>query len=164
MLVYLLRHAIAVERGTAAYPNDDRPLTEQGKEKMSKAAKGMAKLIPSIDLILSSPMIRAHDTAKIAARALRAENKLEMCTELAPGGPLKNLMIHLAKYRSLQSIMLVGHQPDLGYVAGVLLGSEGATVEFKKGSLCCIEIATLSSRSKGKILWHLQPKQLRSIS
>jgi phosphohistidine phosphatase len=164
MRVYLLRHAIAVDRGSAGVVDDDRPLTEEGKEKMSKAAKGMATLIPEIDVILTSPLIRAHDTAKIAARALRVEQKVQVCKELSAGGSIKNLMTYLSKYRSLNNMMLVGHQPDLGFIASMLLGSESSIIEFKKGSLCCIEVSTLPPRTKGTLIWHLQPKHLRALA
>jgi len=162
MVVYILRHAIAVQRGTSGYPNDDRPLTEDGKAKMTKAAKGIAEVVDGIDVILSSPLIRAHDTARIAAEALRAENKLEVCKELLPGSSLKNLFAYIAKYKGLNSIMLVGHEPDLGYIASALLGYEDSVVEFKKGALCAIEVSTLP-RGKAKLLWHLQPKHLRAL-
>lgn len=164
MRVYLLRHAIAAERGSAAYVDDDRPLTEEGKDKMSKAAKGMASLIDDIDVILTSPLIRAHDTARIAARALRAESKLQVCKELAAGSSVKSLMTYLAKFRGLNSMMLVGHQPDLGFIASLLLGSANSIIEFKKGSLCCIEVSTLPPRSTGTLIWHLQPKHLRALA
>lgn len=164
MIVYILRHAIAVERGTAGYPNDDRPLTEEGKQKMSKAAKGIAEIVDDIDVILTSPFIRAHDTARIASRSLGAEHKLEVCKELVPGASLKNLLSYLAKYKGLGSIMVVGHEPDLGYLASALLGSEESIIEFKKGALCAIEVSTLPPRSKGKLMWHVQPKHLRALA
>lgn len=164
MRVYILRHAIAADRGSAAYVDDDRPLTEEGQEKMAKAAKGMTSLIADIDVILTSPLIRAHETAKIAARALRAENKVQVCKELSSGASLKNLMTLLSKYRGLNSIMLVGHEPDLGFIASFLLGSDSSIIEFKKGSLCCIEVSTIPPRSKGTLIWHLQPKHLRALA
>jgi phosphohistidine phosphatase SixA len=86
-----------------------------------------------------------------------------MCKELASGSSMKNLMTYLSKFRSLSNIMLVGHQPDLGFIASRLLGSESSIVEFKKGSLCCIEISTLPPRSSGTLIWHLQPKHLRAL-
>jgi phosphohistidine phosphatase len=164
MIVYILRHAIAVQRGTAGYPNDDRPLTDDGKDKMEKAAKGIAEIVDDVDAILTSPLIRAHDTARIAARALGAEQKIEVCKELLPGGSLKGLLAFLSKFKALNSIMLVGHEPDLGYVASALLGSEKPVVEFKKGALCAVEVSTLPPRSSGKLIWHLQPKHLRSLA
>ena len=163
MRVYLLRHAIAAERGSAAYVDDDRPLTEEGKDKMSKAAKGLASIVDDIDVILTSPLIRAHDTARIAARAMRAESKVQICKELSSGSSVKHLMTYLSKFRGLTSIMLVGHQPDLGFIASMLLGSDSSVIEFKKGSACCIEISTLPPRSKGTLIWHLQPKHLRAL-
>lgn len=164
MRIYLLRHAIAAERGSAAYADDDRPLTEEGKAKMSKAAKGLSSVITDIDVILTSPLVRAHDTARIAARALRAESKVEVCKELSPGSSMKHLMTYLAKFRGLNNMMLVGHEPDLGIIASLLLGSESSVIEFKKGSLCCIDISTLPPRSKGTLIWHLQPKHLRALA
>ncbi len=164
MLVYILRHAIAIDRGTTGYPNDDRPLTEDGKDKMSKEAKGIAKLIDEIDVILTSPLIRAHDTARIVSRALGAEKKLEVCKELLPGSSMKNLLSYLSKYKGLNSIMVVGHQPDLGFLASTLLGSEDSIVELKKGAMCSIEVSSLPPRSKGTLIWHLQPKHLRALA
>jgi phosphohistidine phosphatase len=164
MLVYILRHAIAIQRGTAGYRNDDRPLTDDGREKMTKAAKGIAKVVGDVDVILSSPLIRAHDTAEIAARALGAEQKIEICKELLPGSSLKSFLTYLSKFKALNSIMVVGHEPDLGYMASALLGSDKSIVEFKKGALCAIEVSTLPSHSNGKLIWHLQPKQLRALA
>ena len=163
-MVYILRHAIAVERGTTGYHNDDRPLTDEGKNKMAKAAKGIGKLVERVDVILSSPLVRAYDTAKIAAKALAAEQKLEVCTNLLPGTSVKNLLSYMSKFKGLESVMVVGHEPDLGLFASALLGAEDSIVEFKKGSLCAIEVSTLPPRSKGKLVWHLQPKHLRSMA
>ena len=164
MLIYLMRHAIAVERGNEAYLDDDRPLTDKGKRKMSEASGGMVSLIRDIDLILTSPLKRAHETALIAARALKAEHKLQICKELASGSSLKNLLTHVGKHRDLHSLMLIGHEPDLGFLATALLGYEGSIIEFKKGSICCIDASSLPPRSKGTVLWHLQPKHLRALS
>lgn len=163
MFIYILRHAIAVQRGTSAYTNDDRPLTEDGIEKMQKAARGIASLIDHIDVILTSPLLRAHDTAKLVAEARGADHKIEICRELLPGNSSKKLLLYLAKYKSLKNVMIVGHEPDIGYIASALLGSNASIIEFKKGALCCIEVATLPPRSAGKLHWHLQPKQLRDL-
>ena len=163
MFIYFLRHGIAVQRGTAGYPNDDRPLTDEGKEKMRKGARGIAALLDKIDIILTSPLIRAHDTAKIAAEALAADHKVEVCKELLPGSSAKKLILYLAKYKSLDHIMIVGHEPDLGFLASALLGSEDSVIEFKKGAMCCIEVSGMPPHAAGTLHWHLQPKQLREI-
>ena len=164
MLVYILRHGIAAPRGVKPYPNDDRPLTEEGIEKISKAAKGIIRVVDEVDVILTSPLVRAAATAKIIAEALNIESKLQVCHELTPGSSLKNLLTYIAKYKKLRSIMMVGHEPDLSYFASSLLGGKISIIEFKKGSLCCIDVATIPSRREGTLLWHLTSKQLRLIA
>ena len=164
MLVYLLRHAIAAPRGVKPYPNDDRPLTAEGIEKMSKEAKGIIQVIDEVDVILTSPLLRAAETARIVAQILNVESKLQVCNELAPGSSLHLLLPYLAKYKKLNNIMIVGHEPDLAYLASALLGKKTPIIEFKKGSLCCIEVATIPSRKDGTLLWHLTPKQLRLMA
>jgi phosphohistidine phosphatase len=163
MQIYLLRHAIAVPRGSVSFPNDDRPLTEEGVKKMAKAAKGAAKILPAIDVILSSPLKRAHETATIIARAIGAEHRLEICNHLLPNSSMKSVMSYLAKYKELQSILIVGHGPDIGFIASSLLGSSDDVIEFKKGALCCIETESIPPKNHGKLLWHLPPRFLRGI-
>ena len=163
MFIYFLRHGIAVQRGAAGYPNDDRPLTDEGREKMRKGARGIATLVSTIDIILTSPLIRAHDTAKIAAEALGADHKVEVCKELLPGSSAKKLILYLAKYKNLDHVMIVGHEPDLGFLASALLGSGQSVIDFKKGAMCCIEVSGLPPHGTGTLHWHLQPKQLREL-
>ena len=164
MLVYLLRHAIAAPRGVQPYPNDDRPLTEEGIEKMSKEAKGIRQVIDDVDIILTSPLLRAAETARIVAQILNVESKFQVCNELAPRSSIHLLLTYLAKFKKLNSIMIVGHDPDLTYFASVLLGKKTPIIEFKKGSLCCIEVSTIPSRKDGILLWHVTPKQLRLMA
>ena len=164
MLFYLLRHGIAAPRGVKPYPNDDRPLTEEGIDKISKAAKGIIHVVDDVDVILTSSLARATETARIVAEALRIESKLQVCHELAPGSSLQNLLTYLAKYKKLRSIMIVGHEPDLAYFASALLGKKTPVIEFKKGSLCCIEVNSIPSKKDGTLLWHLTPKQLRLMA
>jgi len=164
MLIYLLRHGIAAPRGVKPYPNDDRPLTEEGIEKMSKGARGILRVVDDVDVVLTSPLVRAAETARIVAKALHGESKLQVCNELAPGSSLQNLLTYLAKYKKLRSVLIVGHEPDLSYFASALLGKKTAIIEFKKGSLCCIEMTTIPSRRDGTLLWHLTSKQLRLMA
>ena len=164
MLIYILRHAIAAPRGVKPYPNDDRPLTEEGIEKMSKGAKGILRVVEEIDVILTSPMARTIETAKIVAKALNAESKLQVCNELTPGNSLHHLFLYMAKFKKLKSVMIVGHEPDLAFFASALIGKKTPIVEFKKGSLCYIEVSTIPPRKDGILLWHLTPKQLRLMA
>ncbi|HLP17395.1 MAG TPA: histidine phosphatase family protein [Bacteroidota bacterium] len=165
MFIYLLRHAVAVDRRDEQQPNDDRPLTKDGIEKMKKAAQGMKRLLADpIDVVLTSPLVRARDTARIAAEALGCEDRITVCTELAPGTPFETLREALTNYQRADKLMLVGHSPDLNFAASGFLGSASSIVEMKKGSVCCIEIASLAGRMEGRMHWLLQPKQLRQLA
>jgi len=163
MQIYILRHAIAVPRGTPGYPNDDRPLTEEGIEKMVLGAKGIKEIAGSFDLIISSPLIRALDTAKITAEATRYENQIIVTEYLLPGSPQRSLFKFLADYKHLEKILLVGHEPHLRYFASKLLGSDEPVIEFKKGGICRIDVEKIPSEKPGKIIFHIQPRQLRLI-
>src|SRR3954468_1964239 len=114
MDIFLLRHAIALDRAQWAKKDADRPLTKAGQKKMRKEAKGLKRLKLSVDWILTSPHRRAFDTAEIVARALKVKKKLKVIPQLAADGDPKALMHHLAvDYRSGDRLMLVGHDPYL---------------------------------------------------
>jgi phosphohistidine phosphatase len=164
MQLYILRHAIAVPRGTPGYPGDDRPLTEEGIAKMIEGAKGIKEIAGAFDLIVTSPLIRAYDTAKITAEVLRYENHIITTDYLLPGSPQRSLIKFLADYNHLEKILLVGHEPHLGYFASRLLGSDEMIVEFKKGGICRIDIEELPVEKPGKLIFSTQPKQLRLIA
>ncbi len=164
MEVYLLRHGEAVPRGTPGYPNDDRPLTEEGVEKIAEGANGIAKILERVDLIISSPLIRALDSAKITAEALGYDKKIKTTKYLIPGYPQRSLFNFLQEFNNENRIMLVGHEPHLGYLASTLLGISEHVIEFKKGGVCRIDIKEFPPAEKGKLIWLLTPKQLREIS
>lgn len=166
MILYLLRHAIADDRDPQKYPDDDqRPLTPDGIDKMRTAADGIARVIDPPDLILSSPLVRAMQTAKIAAAALGRKNRLETSDLLRPGATVSRLRSDLAARAAtgVQSLMLVGHEPDLGQIASTLIGADGSVIEFKKGALCAIRLDEQHIDQPGVLLWSLSPKLLRAI-
>jgi len=164
MNIYLLRHAISVTRGTPGFPNDDRPLTDEGRKKMSEGAKALVKVIEPLDIILTSPLVRASETAQIAAKALHCEKKVMVCDKLQPEYSPKFVIEYLAGFNTYKNIMLVGHEPQMGLIASHLLGLEKEFLEVKKGSLICIEVDSLKPRTTGTLLWSLRPKHLRMIA
>jgi phosphohistidine phosphatase len=164
MEVYLLRHAIAVERGTPGYPNDDRPLTSEGIEKMKAAAKGIARVVKDFDIIYSSPLIRARETAAIAAEATGCLDKIEICEQLLPDARMAETQKCLFKSRDAERVLLVGHEPHMSVFAAHLLGGRPANVEFKKGALCRIDIHRPPTSVPGVLVFHLQPKILRLLA
>ena len=158
MELYILRHAVAVPRGTPGFPNDDRPLTDEGREKMEKEARGLRGVVEKIDAILTSPLRRAHDTALIAARALGLEKRVETIRELLPEAGPEDLRMAIAARKGAKALLLVGHEPMLGLFAASLLGMRRPSIVFKKGGLCRIDA------DAGALLWHLTPKQLRLLA
>ena len=164
MEIYILRHAPAVKRGTAEYPNDDRPLTKNGIQKMKLGARGIRNILRSVDVILTSPLIRSTDTAKIVAMALKYKHKMLSCEELLPNVPTNDLLHYVTKFKPSAKVLLVGHEPGLGLTVSALLGSSKPIIELKKGAMCRIDVNELPLKEPGKLIWHLTPRQLRALS
>ncbi len=160
--IYILRHAVAVPHEESS-SEEDRPLTEEGVRKMFREARGISKVVPSFETILTSPLVRAKETAEIVAQALAIEDRLEICKELIPGASLENLFSTLANYKHEKRVLLVGHEPQLSLVASSLLGCREPMIVFKKGSLCRID-AEVPGKGSGKLKWHMTPRQLRALA
>ena len=126
MNLYLLRHGIAVERGTAAYHKDSaRPLTPKGERKVWQIAEAMEALRLSFDLILSSPYARARQTAEIVAEAFNARKRVELREDLTPGGSTKRLVEHIASIKPApENVLLVGHEPYLSDLISLLVAGD----------------------------------------
>src|SRR5262245_18360517 len=135
MEIYILRHGIAVDRGTPGFKKDsDRPLTEEGEDKTRDIAQAMLGMGLQFDLILSSPYARAKRTAQIVAREL--EEEVTITESLIPDGNALELIAEINDEKP-QRILLVGHEPDLSRLISVLMtGDSDALIELKKGGLC----------------------------
>jgi phosphohistidine phosphatase len=162
--LYLVRHAIAAERGPK-YPDDRlRPLTPAGSKKFAQTVPGLIEMDVVIDVILSSPLVRARDTAMLLAAGLKPKPPIVEIEALSPGGRSQAIneaiKTHTKRYRRLA---LVGHEPDLGELAARLLGARGG-VEFKKGAVCLIEMDGATPTGPGTLRWLLTPKALRAVA
>jgi phosphohistidine phosphatase len=167
MNLYLLRHGIAVEPGTPGYEKDsDRPLTAKGEDRLRETARAMEKLELSFDLILSSPFLRAKQTAEIIATNLRLRNKLAFSNELIPSGNPQLLIQQLNGFRpGPENVLLVGHEPHLGrFVALLSAGNTSLEIDFKKGGLCKLEAEFLHYGRCAKLAWLLTPRQMELMS
>ena len=164
MNLYILRHAIAVERGTVRYPNDDRPLTPEGISKMKKEAECFPWLIKSIDMIFSSPLSRAKETAHIAAKSLKAESKIHIIDALLPDAKIENLFTELNSFWQKENIMIVGHEPQLSLITSALIGVDDSVVDLKKGGLCLVAVNGAMKKGSGKLQWLFRPKHLRALA
>ena len=163
MNLYILRHGIAVEPGSPGYAKDaDRPLTPEGERKLLQIAKAMEALDLTFDLILSSPYLRARQTAEVVAEARKAHKRLEYSDSLIPGGSTKKLVEFLDRLQPTpESVLLVGHEPFLsGLVSLLVAGNEGFCVVMKKGGLCKLAIDSLKHGRCAVLEWLLTPKQM----
>jgi phosphohistidine phosphatase len=160
--LYLIRHALAEDRGEA-WPDDaKRPLTEEGMSRMRKAARGLARLGVSIDVVLSSPLVRARQTAEIVAATLAPRPSLVNAESLAPDGSFGAVIADLEKHVRKTRLALVGHEPAIGELAARLIGSRHA-IEFKKGAVCRIDLTAIPPSGPGELRWLMTPKILRMI-
>ena len=167
MNLYLLRHGIAAAGDEPGIESDhERPLTPKGVKRMRKAAKGLRRLGIEFDAILTSPLIRARQTAEIVAEALSLQSELQEISALAPESSVDNLLLGLTRFQTREDLLLVGHQPLLGQIAAFLLRGKDKShfdMPLKKGGLCRIEIDSIPPSKPGTLHWLLAPKQLRLL-
>jgi phosphohistidine phosphatase len=167
MNLYLMRHGIAVTADQPGVESDgERALTPKGIKRMRRAVRGLRRLGISFDAILTSPLVRARQTAEIVADTLGLADHLDEIPELTPENSVDRLVSGLTRFRDKKNLLLVGHNPLLTNVASFLIaGKKDAKfqIDLKKGGLCCIEIDDLPPDSSGTLCWFLTPKQLRRL-
>jgi phosphohistidine phosphatase len=167
MNLYIVRHAIAVEAGTSAYEADSlRPLTDKGKRKMEQIAQGLKELETEINLILTSPYLRAVETAKILRKIFDLRKSDVVETEhLSPVGYGDQLVQLInEKYSTVENIALVGHEPSLGILASMLIaGDPNLSITLKKGGICRLAVDTLQYGRCATLEWLLAPSQLAKL-
>jgi len=163
--IYLLRHGIA-EDPRPELDDEERHLTPAGKRKMARAAQGLKRLGVKPDLVLSSPLHRAMETATIAARALMPNRPVQVYTPLAPGHSPEQVVRGLKEFATARRIFLVGHEPSMSELFSYLLtGSSGlVSVAFKKGAMAAIHVAGVPPRNGGTLGWFMTSKQQRAAA
>jgi len=149
MILYFLRHGLAGDRGEWTGDDFERPLTEEGKKRMAREAATLVKMSLDLDMILTSPLVRAYQTAEIVAQHMNRTDKLVQDERLSPGFGSNRLAKILKTFPEAQALMLVGHEPDFSQVIGDLIG--GGRLTCKKGSLACVELTGRSLR--GDLVW-----------
>ena len=166
MRLYLVRHGIAEPPGdNNQYEDFRRSLTPEGARKMREVALGLKGLGIEIDRIVSSPLIRAKETAEIIADVLELKAPVEYWDELTPAAPAPQAVAKLEGCKNRDSVALVGHQPHLGYLAAFLVfGQESVSLDLKKGGICCLEVEQFPIQPPVPLIWFLPPKILRLFS
>jgi phosphohistidine phosphatase len=165
MRVVLFRHGPAGRRDSERWPDDAaRPLTPKGEERTRLAALGMAKLLGGeITAILTSPLVRASCTAAIAADALECP-RIEVLDALMPGGSYRRTIEAIAQFGPDDVVVLVGHEPDLGKLAGTLLFGAPASLALKKAGACAVHFDAEVAPGQGEIEWFAPPRVLRRLA
>lgn len=165
MKILVVRHGPAGDReeweGTG---KDDslRPLTSKGKKEVRKAAAGLVRMVPSLDLIATSPWTRAAQTAEIVNGEYGVD--LEEVEELTADHRAEELSPWLQQQREREIVALVGHEPHLGLLVGYLLSGKSASfVDLKKGGACFLEMDDPSKPGSGCLEWLMSDRELRRL-
>ncbi len=164
MEIFLLRHGLAIERGTPGFKDDSqRPLLPKGKKQLKKVYRAMAEMGLEFDLILSSPFLRAKETAVIIALGLKSLKRLKLSEALEPGKDPLPLVRDLQKLKSAPGkILLVGHEPFLSRLVSLLTtGGPGLQLDFAKAGLCKLEVEKLKTGKCAALAWLLTPRQMK---
>lgn len=157
MQLWLVRHAIAVEGIPDGLEDGDRPLTPKGRRQFKNLARALAACGDQPDLIITSPLVRAVQTAEILRKATGLRKKQVQVEEfVSPGMNAKRLLRHLRGLDQAGTVAVVGHEPDMSGCARQLLS--GGSLVFGKGHIACIEYEEGATMKSGKLAWFLGPK------
>ncbi len=165
MDLLIVRHAIAFGRDPLQWPDDTlRPLTPEGEAKMAREAKGLAKVVSKVDLVLSSPWTRAWQTAVILHQAASWPEP-KACEALEGHRNPKGLLNVLKEQAGLEVVAIVGHEPQTQGLASFLLTGDGARVmiEFKKAGVVRLSLGKTIRAGTATLIWSLPPRVLRAI-
>jgi phosphohistidine phosphatase len=166
MNLYIVRHAIAVQRGTPDYEDDSqRPLTDKGRKKMRKIVQGLRQFDTPLNTILSSPYVRARDTAKILADEFKLENQLYFSENLVPPGNFEALVDEIHEKYDVENLALVGHEPMLSQlISWLTTGHTDLELNLKKGGVCYLSSDNLYQDHRAALEWLLTPALIVELS
>ncbi len=166
MQLVIIRHAIAEdpkEFALTGRPDAQRPLTEDGVDKMKRGVRGLREVVPEINLIATSPYVRAMETAKLVA-AVYKEVRIVIIHELVPTEHGDAFVAWLRELKGVPVVAVVGHEPHLSALASWLLtGQERSVIDLKKGAALAMEFDGAPAGGTGVLLWALTPRQLRQL-
>lgn len=167
MKLLVIRHAIAQEQdewANTGATDDLRPLTDKGRKRMERTARGLAKVAPRVQMLASSPYTRAVQTAEIVGPAFD-DPGVVIIDQLIPEHPLPELLEWLKRLDDIEVAAVVGHEPHLGMlISWLLTGNERGLLELKKGGAVMLEFNGTLEAGQAKLLWAMTPKQLRRLA
>jgi phosphohistidine phosphatase len=161
MIIYFLRHASAGVPVSNPKRDEKRALDETGVEQCGYVGRALAALDVQVDVILSSPLKRAAQTASLVGNEMGYEGKLQLEDALRPNASFADFRKLLDKYAKRDAIMVVGHNPNLSECLGRSISETGceAALELKKGAVARVEM----NRNRASLMWCLTPKILRAL-
>jgi phosphohistidine phosphatase len=166
MELYLVRHAIAFERDSARWPDDGkRPLTPEGEARFRLAARGLKRIVPTVDIVLSSPFVRAWRTAELLADEARWPDP-DPVKAFEAGQRVTRAVTALRGHADRPSVAVVGHEPNLSELAGHLLAGadDDLALEVKKGGVMCLGLDGAVRAGSAWLRWSVSPKILRAMA
>ena len=164
-----MRHGEAGKRIPVATRDTARALTAAGRQDVEEVGKAMAKLGYRFDVIATSPLKRAKETADVVNGALKRKSRVEEWSELSPEGNRSELYRRLTSIRPGSKVLCVGHEPYLTLAMGEIAGrggedSGGIRISLKKGGLAKLLVMGFHPRISGELRWLLTPKQIRRMA
>ena len=160
MQLYVVEHGIAVEGGEGI-PDEWRPLTDKGRRRFRKTARAFGKLGRNLDLILTSPLVRAVQTAEILAGETEPE-EVAVLAELDPKFDVQAVRNAIAsRAGKAEAVAIVGHEPQLSSVLAALSGVSQAEIDLENGTIVRVDVSTLTDGASADPRWWLKPKGTR---
>jgi phosphohistidine phosphatase len=156
MQLWLVRHAVAAERDEFQGPDAERPLTDKGRRRFRDFCEWLADQTELPQAVVSSPLLRATETATLLAKAAGLKKSAIVSSELlAPGADLASL-VEFVRENSAEIVALVGHEPDMSHYLAELVG--GGEFAFGKGFVAAVEFASAPAVGAGRLRWLVGPK------
>jgi phosphohistidine phosphatase len=163
MIVYVMRHAEAVE-GSETLQDEWRYLTENGRSVAEQISSKITRIGPKPRLTITSPLTRAVQTAEIAAKKACRRNVVVASGLLLPGADVNELVTYLKGCGPAKRVLLVGHEPQLGFLVATLLGRKDAAFSLKKGACVALELDPKKDGKPAGFVWYLAPGKKLSTS
>jgi phosphohistidine phosphatase len=162
MVIFFLRHASAGKKRSNPKQDEKRPLDKDGIEQCREVGRALAAMDIQVDCIISSPLKRATQTAALVANELGYEGNLKLDAALRPDATYEQFRALLQKNSKFESIMVVGHNPNLSEFCSLLLsnGNESGAIDFKKGGAARVEH---SGKVGAELMWCITPRIVRTL-
>lgn len=161
MNLFVLRHGKAEPAGEGIR-DDKRALTGKGRDEIARIAEWLLTRGEKLDLIISSPKVRAMQTAEIVGKVLKVEEDIRISVTLSSGFNTDRISREITGVPGIENVMIVGHEPDLSsFIGHVIAGENGATIKMAKGGLAKLRDFRFSDKPMGELLWLVSPDLLK---